>query len=801
MCGGNLNIVEGMTVCECEYCGSTQTVPQLDDEKKINLFSRANRLRFACEYDRAFGIYENIVIDFPEEAEAYWGILLCKYGIEYVDDPATGKKIPTCHRSSFDSIFDDENFEMVMEYSDPSSRSVYREEAKEIEALRTKILEVSSKEEPYDIFICYKETDAIGQRTIDSVIAQDVYEALTKTGYRVFFSRISLEDKLGQEYEPYIFAALNSAKVMVVLGTKAENFNAVWVKNEWCRFLALIKKGERKVLIPAYKDMDPYDLPEEFSHLQAQDMSRLGFMQDLVRGIKKMVAVDEPKPVVKENATVSAEATNTAPLLKRAFMFLEDGDWQSADEYCEKVLDMEPENAQAYLGKLMTELRVSKPELLAKLPAPFANNNNYQKAVRFGNDNLKATLNGYNNEISKRNELARLDGLYSQAINIMQSAKEEQDYQNAANSFKQITQYKDSKELAEECLEKAEAIRKDKIYTKAMYFIKKETINAYNAAIEALQKIPGWKDADEQIVFCKNKIIEIEAIKEAARIEAAEKAEKRKTVLIIGTVVAMIIITIIIIITTVIIPNVKYKTAVSNIEKGNIIEGYESLVALNGYKDSAEKASEVDVKYKTEKLKVAEVGDNIFFGTYEQDNDTSNGKEDIEWLVLAKEENKVLIISRYALDCKKYNTSNTGVTWEICSLRKWLNGAFISNAFSSDEQSMIQSTTVTADKNPSYSTSPGNNTTDKVFLLSITELNKYFSTDTARQCQATAYAKERSLYTESGNGNCWWWLRSPGDYSDTAASVKYDGNVYTYGSIVDCNIIAVRPALWIDISK
>ena len=141
-------------------------------------------------------------------AEAYWGLVLCKYGIEYVDDPKTGDKIPTCHRSSFDSVMKDADFEMVMEYSDTLARGVYRKEAKAIEQLRTAIIDVSAKEEPYDIFICYKEADENGERTIDSVIAQDVYDALLEKGYRVFFSRISLEDKLGQEYEPYIFALI-----------------------------------------------------------------------------------------------------------------------------------------------------------------------------------------------------------------------------------------------------------------------------------------------------------------------------------------------------------------------------------------------------------------------------------------------------------------------------------------------------------------------------------------------------------------------------------------------------------------
>ena len=115
MCGGELELISGSTVAECEYCGSRQTVPNADNEKKLTLFSRANRLRIANEFDKAAGIYESIVADFPEEAEAYWGLVLCKYGIEYVDDPATGKKIPTCHRSSFDSVLEDPNLEQAME--------------------------------------------------------------------------------------------------------------------------------------------------------------------------------------------------------------------------------------------------------------------------------------------------------------------------------------------------------------------------------------------------------------------------------------------------------------------------------------------------------------------------------------------------------------------------------------------------------------------------------------------------------------------------------------------------------------
>lgn len=397
MCGGALEVKEGMTVCECEYCGSTQTVPQLDDEKKINLFSRANRLRSACEFDKASGIYEAIIADFPEEAEAYWGLLLCRFGIEYVDDPRTGKKIPTCHRSSFESIMDDQDFEMVMEYSDPTSRTVYRNEAKAIEKLRIGINEVSSKEAPYDIFICYKETDAMGERTLDSVIAQDVYDALVEKGYRVFFSRITLEDKLGEEYEPYIFAALNSSKVMLVFGTDYEYFNAVWVKNEWSRFLALIEKGEKKTLIPCFKGIDAYDMPKEFARLQAQDMGKVGSLQDLLRGIEKILGTRNGS---NSNAAGTVISADGSALTQRGNMALEDGAFEEAEGYFERALDANPTDACAYLGKFLAYHRVSSLDELADT-IWLEDNKEYKRAEQFADPALAKQLK----EVRERNEL------------------------------------------------------------------------------------------------------------------------------------------------------------------------------------------------------------------------------------------------------------------------------------------------------------------------------------------------------------------------------------------------------------
>ena len=355
MCGGELQLIEGTDFCECEFCGTKQTVPTADNEKKITLFDRANRLRMKAEFDKAAAVYESIVTEFPEEAEGYWGLCLCKYGIEYVDDPQTGKKVPTCHRTSFDGIFKDPNFEMAQEYSDGIARNLYREEAKEIDRLQKAIIEVAQKEDPFNIFICYKETDENGNRTKDSVRAQEIYNELTKAGYKVFFSRITLEDKLGEAYEPYIFSALNSSKIMLAIGTKYDYYNAVWVKNEWSRFLQMMKNDPSKKLIPCYSDIDAYDMPEEFSNLQGQDMAKIGFLQDLLRGIDKIMGKGQIAEKKKENEQANTQTVTADNLLRRGYLSLEDKDWEKAKELFDNVLNIDAENAEAYLGMMLVE--------------------------------------------------------------------------------------------------------------------------------------------------------------------------------------------------------------------------------------------------------------------------------------------------------------------------------------------------------------------------------------------------------------------------------------------------------------
>ena len=715
MCGGTIEFNPGDTVGVCDSCGTKQTLPRLDDEKRANLYDRANHFRRNNEFDKAAGIYEQILNEDGSDAEAYWSLVLCRYGIEYVEDAATKKRVPTVNRAQYTSVFDDDNYKSALKYADGYQKAIYEEEAKTINDIQKGILEISQKEEPFDVFICYKENDSAGRRTPDSVLANDLYHQLTREGFKVFFARITLEDKLGTAYEPYIFAALNSAKVMVVLGTKPEYFNAVWVKNEWSRYLSLIKNGADKMLVPAYKDMDPYDLPEEFSHLQAQDMSKLGFMQDLIRGIKKIVNGGKSEKNTQRDAAAPSSGSNTEPLLKRAFIFLEDGDFKSADEYCEKVLDINPECAEAYLGKLMAELNVKKRGKLRDVEFPFDTYDNYKKIMRFGDEKLKAQLQKDIEFINERT----LDGILERA--------------------------------------------KSKLSSKL-----------YEEALDLLNEISGYKNADELIDLCNEKREEERAEEERKaeelRIKAEKNAKRLKKIAAVATPIVCACIAFLIVLNTVIIPHIRRRPAFA--------------------------------KYG-EVLKAANVGDTIKFGKYEQDNNLSNGKEDIEWIVLDKKYKKILLISKYVLDCKQYNTELTDVTWETCSLRKWLNETFMDSAFDGAEKTIVKESKVSADKNPKKDTNPGNATTDKIFLLSINEANKYFDRNKERKCIPTEYAKANGAYTIIGYTKndvpTWWWLRSPGNYQKRAAFVAEDGSVFYNGDVVNSDCVCVRPAVWVSI--
>ena len=294
ICGGSIIVDEVTRIATCEYCGTKQTMPLFSEDSERLLYESGNNYLLHSEYDKAENVFNQLLTINPNAAELYWDLVLCKYGVTYVKDPKNGKYVPTCNRTHYTPIFSDENYKKAIELSTGEKKALFEEDAKTIDNIQKGIIAVSKKEKPFDIFISYKETDSKGNRSKDSVEAQKLYEKLTEAGYKVFFSRITLEDKVGTEYEPYIYAALYSSKVMITVCSSKENIEAVWVKNEWSRFLSLRQKDNAKTLIPIYFNMEKSELPDEFAMIPSFNIKETGFEAELLRGIKKQI----PLPIM-----------------------------------------------------------------------------------------------------------------------------------------------------------------------------------------------------------------------------------------------------------------------------------------------------------------------------------------------------------------------------------------------------------------------------------------------------------------------------------------------------------------------
>ena len=361
---------------------------------------------------------------------------------------------------------------------------------------------------------------------------------------------------------------------------------------------------------------------------------------------------------------------------------------------------------------------------------------------------------------------------YKSAQSLLSQGK----YVEAGEKFESIGSYEDASTLT--------------MYCKACALCE---AGNYEEGFAIFESLKGFKDCAYRITYYEARSYEDNAKNETWRhlVEAQEIYKEIPAFLDSEKRIAML-------------DNGIYDAAVELMETGNHSESYAAFKAVEGHKDSAAKVDAILINHPEVQCINASVGDYIRFGSYEQDNNVQNGQEPIEWQVLVKQSNRLLVISRYALDSKPYNEKGGDTTWEQCSLRKWLNNDFLNTAFSETEKSLIPTVTVSAGKNPSYNTHPGKATQDKVFLLSIEEVNACavlgsFVSYRDRQCQATAYAQSQGVFMHD-NGYCVWQLRTPGKYKDLVAYVSHGGGIDEYGGTasLDAN---VRPALWIEFEQ
>ena len=327
-CGSDYEYRNGRWICRA--CGSYKP-EELSNEEVTLLYTAFQKLRLA-EFDEAEKEFDDILQKYPKNPSGYWGRLMSRYGIKYEVD-FDGRMIPTCYATSIESVISDPDYKKALQYADEENRAYYRGQAEYIERVRLEWVEKAKKEKPYDIFICYKDSDLANgiQRTEDSVAAQDLYIHLTNKGYRVFYSHESLRDKVGEKYEPYIFSALSSAKVMLVYGSKPEYITSTWLKNEWTRYEKRLQAGEKDPhsLLVACDGFSPNYLPRVLSSMQCFNANERSFYSDLDDAIERILhkkkevpVIPPPEPSVNAPAAHPPKTKSKAPILAAVILLI-----------------------------------------------------------------------------------------------------------------------------------------------------------------------------------------------------------------------------------------------------------------------------------------------------------------------------------------------------------------------------------------------------------------------------------------------------------------------------------------------
>lgn len=363
-CGDEMEVYLNEGLAVCESCGSTQMLPKVNDEERVSLMNQADELRRKCSFDAAIAMYSSIISKFPNEAVAYFRLALSEYGIEYVKD-VDGKYIPTFHRMSYDSVLENRNIKLAIEKAGPIDMLEYRKQIQELERVRQGILEKVSQAKSYDVFISFKQHTGLNASTVtfDYDFGNRLYQDLTEEGYQVFFSPVTLQYVAGEEYEPAIFAALNSAKVMILLSSNreytdskdGENSQAVWVENEWTRFLELEKKDTSKKLIPCFYGT-PDTLPAKLVSRQGVDMSRGSAAQRLLTQVGRILPRQKAQPAQQSVQTSGGNGgygISESTLLARVRQMLLDREFSEAKSKCEQILDANSSCAEAYMSRAL----------------------------------------------------------------------------------------------------------------------------------------------------------------------------------------------------------------------------------------------------------------------------------------------------------------------------------------------------------------------------------------------------------------------------------------------------------------
>ena len=448
-CGGELQYSEDRKKARCLHCGNEYFFKEQKSNSLVLALNLANQKRAACDFDGAAIEYKAVLEENPNDAEANWGLAISIYGIEYVEDPRTKKRIPTCRRTIKESILDNEYYKAALANATSEQRELYREKAEVIDRLQKKIKRQLEDEEEYDVFISFKSTDDNGRPTRDRQIARTIYDELKKRGIKTFYSEVTLKNRIGEDYEPIIYKALYSCKFFILVATSEENLNAAWVKNEWSRFRDRVQ--DESLINAGCAVFDNLNVNELPPFLRGQGISLAkypagGYEVEIADGLAARFGltnkneeaeeikrqIEEQKKFQKElekrlkqvqSSKPAAGGTTTDALMTRAMQELSVGDMTSARNYFQKTVDADPSNGKAFWGLFLCALKAKNVEEAAKKVdretlSQALQNKNFKIACKFADEDTKREIVLYAKMVSAQlaERIAELEPAYKQNL-------------------------------------------------------------------------------------------------------------------------------------------------------------------------------------------------------------------------------------------------------------------------------------------------------------------------------------------------------------------------------------------------
>lgn len=377
ICGGHLEVT-GQSTALCDSCGTEVTIPKVDSDNKAEFYNRANYFRTNKDFDRAYSEFEHIVAENGDDAEAYWSLSLCRYGITYEQNPANGEYELVVNNMRREPIMEDMDYIKALEKSDAYTGEIYRAEAEKIKRIQAMYFDISSKNEPYDVYLCE------GDGGSSASIARLLKEKLEEKKLRVF----SLQNKRfysAAEREANIFYGLNSARIMLVISTAENDLTPLFVKNQWSRFLHLAANDKSKHIVPIYSGIDVYGMPEQIPTHEAVCADNDGYWQDVTRGILQMLGrLNTQAPAVQQQNVPNAQA-----FLEEAKKALATKNYTATELMAQQAQTYEPENGMVHYYLLMGKNKASSFDELIDRPVDWSADTTLKRVITFGEGSIK----------------------------------------------------------------------------------------------------------------------------------------------------------------------------------------------------------------------------------------------------------------------------------------------------------------------------------------------------------------------------------------------------------------------------